>query len=84
MFHSTRHKAGAAAAPASSLLAAVVGPGDEVSSSGSAMRRTSPPGQLWFPLLHPGENHVRLPGTANTDRTESVFYALGQREIDLL
>lgn len=36
--------------------------GQKMSSSGSAGRHASPPGQLWFPLLHPGDGLVCLVG----------------------
>ncbi|XP_047593065.1 uncharacterized protein LOC125104526 [Lutra lutra] len=44
--------------------------GQKMSSSGSAGRHASPPGQLWFPLLHPGDGLVCL--SANRRRSLPV------------
>lgn len=66
MFHfSTGQEVGAGLRDVTSLLAALVGPAAEVSGSGSTMRRTSPPGQLWFPRWHHRDSHVGLPELAS-------------------
>lgn len=47
------------------------GPGAEAASSAAAARRTSPPGQLWFPLSHPGEHRTCHTASADTHRASS-------------
>lgn len=42
--------------------------GQKMSSSGSACRHASPPGQLWFPLLHPRDSLVCLIGFGSGNR----------------
>lgn len=68
VFHfSTGQEVGAGQRDVTSLLAALVGPAAEVSGSGSTMRCTSPPGQLWFPRWHHGDSHVGLTELADTN-----------------